>query len=187
MKRCEDIYRHRDITKMKLLLKSYMDDYRACDYYDMLLDSFKLIMIQKNGLDLDIIRMNKLDDPCSDSPSKLARFNSIMRQPSHFDIRKKSVSFNDCDTEIIYEEQGVEPQSSSDQPANKPKKRSPPGSTLGKPKENPTKQEKEKPTELEKEQQKRNFKRVEENMKLQDEKMKQRTCWYKDSCECNVF
>lgn len=172
MKRCEDIYKHRDITKMRMLLHSYMQDYRACEYYDIFLDSFKLLMIQKNGLDLDIIRINKQDEP--ESPSKLARYNSIIRQPSTFDYRnKKSVSFNDRDSEIIYEE-------SSDKPHKKTKKRSPPQSSISKAKE-------KKPDGVEKEQQMRNLKRVEKNLKVQDAKMKQRTCWYKESCECNVI
>jgi hypothetical protein len=171
MKRCEDIYKHRDITKMRMLLHSYMQDYRACEYYDIFLDSFKLLMIQQNGLDLNIIRINKQDEP--ESPSKLARYNSIIRQPSTFDYRKKSVSFNDRDSEIIYEE-------SSDKPHKKTKKRSPPQSSISKAKG-------KKPDGVEKEQQMRNLKRVEKNLKVQDAKMKQRTCWYKESCECNVI
>lgn len=180
MKRCEDIYRHRDITKMRILLHSYMQDYRACEYYDILLDSFKLVMIQKNGLDLDNIRISKFNNTGAESPSKLVRFNSIIRQASSFDIRKKSVSFNDRDSEVIHEEEAVDPPKSPDKDYKKAKSRSPPQSVINKAKE-------KEPSAAAKEQQKRNLKRVEENMKVQDAKMKQRTCWYKESCECNVF
>ena len=180
MKRCEDIYRHRDITKMRILLHSYMQDYRACEYYDILLDSFKLVMVQKNGLDLDIIRISKLNDTGPESPSKLVRFNSIIRQPSTFDIRKKSVSFSERDSEIIHEEEAADPPKSPDKDYKKARKRSPPQSVINKAKQKES-------SALEKDQQKRNFKRVEQNLKVQDAKMKQRTCWYKESCECNVF
>jgi len=177
MKRCEDIYRHRDITKMRNLLHSYIQEYRVCEYYDILLDSFKLLMLQKNGLDLDIIRINKQDEPGSASPSRLARYNSIMRLPSTFDLRKKSVSFNDRDSEMIHEDEMDDPPESSDKPYKKAIKRSPSQSGA--------KQRTPRLSEIE--QQKRNIKRVEENMKVKDEKTKQRTCWYKESCECNVF
>ena len=184
MKRIEDIYRHRDITKMRGLLHAYMQEYRACDYYDPLLDSFKLIMIQKNDIDLEIIQLSKNYDVYPDSPSKLTRHNSIMRQfspvSSNYDSnRKKSVSFNDCDTEIIYEEQTIETPSDLLHPYFNSKKRSPPQSVRDK--------RADIPNTSHKEQQKRNIMRVEENMKQKEEKTNQRTCWYKESCECSVF